>query len=293
MVNGDADSLPGVTVDVYGNWLLLQYFTEEGGALARQIAPILFNDFFSTFHVEGILLKNRTKESGAETGFYTSELLAGVLPPPFYSVLHNGMRAEVDLVSAQNTGVFMDMRRIREKLVPYYPKCAGFSGEGNSSRLLNLFAYTSLFSVHALLHGMRSAENVDLSNVVLGRSKQNYLINSLPVTERDFVRADSISYIKQAARRKRFYDLVIIDPPTFSRYKGSSFSVQRDMDRVLSLVGEITRGYVLSAVNCHRVSIDQYRSFHPSSWTNLFIESESADFQGSFSYLKAGLWKVG
>ncbi len=285
IVNGEIDRFPGLTIDVYGEWLLIQYYANEA---KRYIDPLLglLREGFFPFEVKGVLLKDRTKESGGTSDCFKSLLLAGSYPPEEYTVMHNGMQACVDLVHAQNTGVFMDMRSVREALCPYYGDC------GAGARVLNLFAYTSLFSVHALKHGMKSAENIDLSNVVLERARRNYAVNGIDAPNRDFVRTDSVSYMKRAARKERIYDLVIIDPPTFSRYKGSSFSVQRDMPKLIDLAAQIAGGYVLSAVNCHRITQKDYESFHPRSWKRIFIQSEAADFAGTFPYLKVGLWKV-
>lgn len=284
IINAEGDGIDGVTVDLYGEWILIQFFSEAAEHTARIIAPMC-NTVFEGINPSGILLKDRTKSSGADSGNYTSELVAGQYPPEEHTVLHNGIRAQVDLVNAQNTGIFMDMRNVRDRLVDVYHECAG-------AKILNLFSYTSLFSVHAIVHGMGSAENVDLSNGVLERAKANYKLNNLIPDDRDFIRYDSIAFLKQAVRKKLKYDLVIIDPPTFSRNKNSSFSVQRDMDTLLSYAGEISTRYVISAVNCYKVSLAQYRSFHPESWKNIFVEEQSPDFSGAFSYLKAGLWKI-
>ncbi|MGL4368781.1 MAG: hypothetical protein ACRCUT_03800, partial [Spirochaetota bacterium] len=89
-------------------------------------------------------------------------------------------------------------------------------------------------------------------------------------------------------------DFVIFDPPTFSRGKGGGFSVSSDYARYLSLIGQIAAGgHLLSVINTHSVSDDEYFSIHPQRWKNLFFEHEPSDFPaaGDF-YLKCGLWKI-
>jgi 23S rRNA (cytosine1962-C5)-methyltransferase len=77
-----------------------------------------------------------------------SELLSGVAPPDGYLVRQNGVTVAVDLVEGQHTGIFLDMRTVRRKLLPYY---------GSVGTMLNLFSYTAVFSVHALLNGAKHA----------------------------------------------------------------------------------------------------------------------------------------
>ncbi|MFW5808489.1 MAG: class I SAM-dependent methyltransferase, partial [Spirochaetota bacterium] len=189
-----------------------------------------------------------------------------------------------DLVSAQNTGVFMDMREVRDRMVSFYPQI---------DSVLNLFCYTGAFSVHALAHGVPRAVNVDISAPVLDRARTNYTLNGLACDDRDFVRTDVMKAIRRFSKQGQRFGLVILDPPTFSRNKHSHFSVKKDYMRCCRLLEELTPAYVLSAMNTYSVPLSGYLSSHPQHWERIFLMHESTDFpHGNDPYLKCALWRV-
>jgi len=126
---------------------------------------------------------------------WKSTILEGEYPSSGIVVTQNGVKAGVDLVNGQNTGIFLDMRDIREKLRTFYKS-------ESINRMLNLFSYTALFSVHALKNGVNNAVNIDLSRGVLNRARVNYQLNDLKVDERDFIFGDALDWTKQFSKKK-------------------------------------------------------------------------------------------
>lgn len=288
LFNTEGDGLDGLTIDIYGGYLLVQYFlntirTEAEGTASPLEKILLRKNIF----IKGILIKDRTKRVGeADVGkSYKSYLLAGAMPPIEHDVLVNGVRARVDLVDGQNSGLFLDMREVRDRLKNYY--AAGGS-------MLNLFSYTGIFSVHGLANGLDKAVNVDLSGAVLKRARINYNLNSLRVDSRDFVNEDSIKYIKFCEKKGITYDFAVFDPPSFARNKSGSFSAARDFSESLNHLGGICRGgLILTSINSRSISREEYLSAHPKTWKNEFFANEPADFPFiKEPYLKAGLWRV-
>ncbi len=281
------DGIEGLTIDRYGSYILIQFFETELFSRLEEIRGVLPGVLKAAgLPFRGILLKDRTRISSAQIAeLRKSRLLTGEEPPAGYICMQNGIRAAVDLREGQNTGLFLDMRQIRERLAPYLRE---------TPRLLNLFCYTSLFSVFALKNGCRRAINIDLSKSALQRSRENYALNGLPVDERDFVQGDVKEWLKILRKKGECFSLVIYDPPTFSRHQKRTFSVKRDYPMHLSVISEIAAGgYALSAVNSHSLSKEMYLSFHPPGWKPVFLASESDDFpSGDHPYLKAGLWKI-
>jgi len=281
LFNQRADGVDGLTLDFYKEYILLQDFGCGEGFFHSDEFHTALNFIDDYFRPTGILLKNRKKS----TDDFSSTVLKGSLPPGDIVVRHNGISALADIVNSQNTGVFADMRNVRSAMLPYYE--AG-------GTILNLFCYTGLFSVHALMNGGFSAINVDVSKSVLTRARENYVLNGLKVNDRDFIREDSKSAIKYLAKKNRVFDIVIFDPPTFSRSKASSFSVDTDYSDYLEKINLlITNGYCLSAINTAAVDRQSYMGKHPSHWKNIFLQNEPEDYPSAdSSYLKVGLWKV-
>ncbi len=288
LFNGDRDGIDGLTVDIYGDYLLVQTFREDIAAdedrIAREAMRVLA---MRGRDMAGLLVKRRLKARDGENpaDLCRSRVVEGSPPPEGYTVTQGGIRAVVDLVSGLNTGLFLDMREVREALADSYR-----SGD----RVLNLFCYTGLFSVHAIKHGAASALNVDLSKGVLARARDNYRSNGLPCDDRDFIFGDAFQWMKRLRKRGDMFNFAIFDPPTFSRNRKTSFSVKKDYTHGLAdLSALVPDGYVLTSVNSHSVSRKEYRAYHPSGWKCLWIMQESSDFMpGKDSYLKVGLWKT-
>lgn len=288
LFNSSGDGMRDLTVDLYGEYLLVQFFNtalyrEEGGILKA------ISDTISQYPVaiRGIFLKNRARieGNGNVSAIRISRLVEGGPPPDNYYVKQNGINALIDLVEGQSTGIFLDMRQIREKLVSFY---------GEFENMVNLFSYTSLFSVHAIKHGVKHSVNVDLSKSNLRRAMMNYEINGLACDDRDFIYGDVLQWIRKFQRSGKAFSYIVFDPPTFSRNKRRFFSVSRDFKKYLNLLQRISdEGFILTSINSRAVSETEYRSFHPPNWEMVFYGNESDDFRYEKKpYLKVGLWMV-
>ncbi len=290
LFNGMADGLNGIAIDLYGNFLLIRIFNEKLLDDKNFIYEIITNiKKILNFDIYGCLLKNCLKYSGENIDYSEqrkSILLEGKLPPLNYNIKHLDMNIQVDLINSLNTGIFMDMRTVRNKLVKYY---------SNIGSILNLFCYTGVFSVHALQNNVKFVVNIDLSKSVLNRAKKNYILNNLNIDDRDFIYGNAITWIKNFIKKKKKFDLVIFDPPTFSRNKKETFSIVNNYFDYLNEIGKLIAegGYVLSAINTFSISEDMYYANHPQSWKNVFYCNESNDYLYiDKPYLKVGLWKI-
>jgi 23S rRNA (cytosine1962-C5)-methyltransferase len=137
----------------------------------------------------------------------------------FFTVLENGMKFQVNLTDYLDTGLFLD-HRITRKMVKDVCK---------NKRVLNLFCYTSSFSVYSALGGAASVTSVDLSKTYLNWGEDNFVINHLKDAGKYvFIHADVKQYLKTLAPNS--FDLVIMDPPTFSNSKRMKdfLDIQRD-----------------------------------------------------------------
>lgn len=124
-------------------------------------------------------------------------------------VREQGLQFHVNLSDYLDTGLFLDHRNLRRRV----------REEAAGRRVLNLFAYTGSFSVYAAAGAARSVTTVDISNTYLAWARRNFALNGLPAGELEFLRADVLRWLPQAAAEGRRFDLIVCDPPTFSNSK--------------------------------------------------------------------------
>ncbi len=135
----------------------------------------------------------------------------------FFTVLEYGVRFKVNLVDYLDTGLFMDHRETRKMV----------SSIASGKRLLNLFAYTASFSVHAAVAGAVYTKSVDMSNTYCGWGRDNFILNGITPNNHVIERADCMKFLES---EKEKYDIIVIDPPTISRSKKMDqlFDIQFD-----------------------------------------------------------------
>jgi len=169
----------------------------------------------------------------------TSELsprrVLGEPAPPAFTVRENGIRFELALGEGYSIGLFLDQRDNRRRLranhiAADFPVVAGGLA---GCEVLNTFAYTCGFSVCAALAGARTT-SVDLSRKALERGRRNFLANGLTPEAHAFLAGEVFEWLDRFARKQRRFDVVIIDPPTFSQSKRrGTFRVERDYEALV------------------------------------------------------------
>ncbi|RQO31952.1 SAM-dependent methyltransferase [Taibaiella sp. KBW10] len=171
-------------------------------------------------------------------------------------VQESGLKFWVNLTDYLDTGLFLDHRPLRQL----------FQAESEGKKVLNLFAYTGSFSVYAAAAKAKSVTTVDLSNTYLNWAKENFELNGFAVQEGDFIQSDVMDFLKKAP--ETLYDLVIVDPPSFSnskRMKGT-WDTQRDHATMLHLLLQhVAKGGVVYFSN-------NFRNFTPD-FTRLKVSS--------------------
>jgi len=132
----------------------------------------------------------------------------------------NGIAFEVNLSDYLDTGLFLDHRDTR----------AMIRNLASGSRMLNLFSYTGSFSVYAAAGGALSTMSVDLSNTYSAWAERNLALNGFASKKHACVTADVFQWLKEAIEKKEVFDIIVMDPPTFSNSKkmNNTLDVQRD-----------------------------------------------------------------
>ncbi|WP_416041768.1 bifunctional 23S rRNA (guanine(2069)-N(7))-methyltransferase RlmK/23S rRNA (guanine(2445)-N(2))-methyltransferase RlmL [Edwardsiella ictaluri] len=213
----DAD-LPeyNVAVDRYGEKIVVQEYAPPKSVDAQKARQRLFDVVSVTQSVMGVsgnnlILKTRERQKGKSQ--YEKLAQKG----EFMEVQEYGARFWVNLTDYLDSGLFIDHRIARRML--------GEMSRGKD--FLNLFAYTGSASVYAGLGGARSTTTVDMSRTYLEWAERNLRLNGLTGRQHRLVQADCLNYLHHCEDK---FDLIFIDPPTFSNSKRmeGTFDVQRD-----------------------------------------------------------------
>ena len=189
---------------------------------------------------ERIALKTRYKaKGGSKYGRFDQR-------GEFLVVEEGGLKFRVNLFDYLDTGLFLDHRPMRLRLREL----------ARGRHMLNLFCYTATASVHAAAGGAASTTSVDLSATYLEWAARNFTLNGHTGSRHQLVQADVLAWLRHDRGR---YDLVFVDPPTFSNSKrADDFDVQRDHAELLRLVGErlAPDGLIVFSNNLRRFTLD-------------------------------------
>lgn len=218
IVNGGGDGLPGVTVDVYGEWLVVALTSPEAEAARERIL-----DAATTLGPRGVYVKSRPKHASVivdarREEFSPREAVRGESAPESFMIHELGLPYLVRLGDGLSTGIFLDQRENRRRV----RELAG------GARVLNLFAYTGAFTVAAVAGGARSSMTVDVSAGVIAWARQNLEGVGADPTQHIALEADALPWLKTAATKGERFDLVLLDPPSFATTKKSRFSAEDD-----------------------------------------------------------------
>ena len=205
-----------VAVDVYGDHLVIHEYSAPSNIEPEKVAKRLQEVVYFAPKVLGVptdkvIIKTRAKQKGKEQYQRVEQTKKSM-------VVHEyGAKLKVNLWDYLDTGLFLDHRKTRQIVAK---KSTGKS-------LLNLFAYTGSVSLQAALHGATKVTTVDMSNTYLSWAQDNFVLNNLSGHKYEFIQADCLQWLKKNEEK---FDVVFIDPPTFSNSKrmGESFDVQRD-----------------------------------------------------------------
>lgn len=143
-----------------------------------------------------------------------------------FIVTEGGNRFIVNLEQYLDTGLFLDHRNTRRMV----------QGRAAGKRFLNLFAYTGSFTIYAAAGGAVSSTTVDMSNTYQDWTRRNFELNGMDLKRHQLVRADVFVFLEQAVKERQQFDLIVMDPPSFSNSKKMSgvLDVQRDHPQLIN-----------------------------------------------------------
>lgn len=237
-----------LAIDFYDSRFCVQYFSfdrENDDAPEKLVSEVndVLNSLFGT-SPDLIYWRSRIRRRKLEQYEKHSE------EEDFFTVIEYGVKFRVNLQDYLDTGLFLDHRETRQMAASL----------AKGKRLLNLFAYTSSFSVHAALAGAVFTKSVDLSNTYTEWSRKNFDLNAIPKTNHMIVRADCLKFLEDEVRSNTQYDVIVIDPPTISRSKKMEkmFDVQKDYSFLITKALKLLSkgGVILFSTNSRRFIFD-------------------------------------
>ncbi|MBI4848669.1 MAG: class I SAM-dependent rRNA methyltransferase [Nitrospirae bacterium] len=244
LINGENDFLPGLIVDKYNDYLVLQCHTRGIEQWKESVTAALIE----TVHPAGIYERSDIPSRKIEGMENQSGLLYGNVPE-LVTIKENGFKFLVDMKRGQKTGFFLDQRDKRRALLKYV----------KDKSVLNCFSYTGGFSVYALAGGARSVTSVDTSAAALDLLKENIKLNNLDAGTCAFICDDVKKYLKNAAHEK--FDLIILDPPAFikdRRKKNEGLAGYRSINEMALRVLPENGTFVTCSCSAH-LSLQDFR----------------------------------
>jgi 23S rRNA (cytosine1962-C5)-methyltransferase len=265
LVNGAGDGLDGIVIDDFaGRWL---FSIKERGYVPQRPPELGYRSLYT---------KTLSKSEKGPPSYLGGEELT-----KRFTVREYGLSYWIDFQSGYSQGLFVDQRLNRHRLREL--SCG--------KTILNTFAYTCSFGVTAAAVGAKVV-NLDLSRNYLEWGQENYRLNGLEPEDTDFIYGDVFDWVARFAKRGRSFDIVVLDPPTFSRSRTSGvFRAEEDygalLERALAVVDR--NGVLLCCLNTHQVSAAHFRDILRNSLpspVDLQPMPMPEDFPGS-DYLKS------
>lgn len=295
VINGENDGFPGLVVDRYADVLVVKLYS---AVWLSHLVPVT-RALLDVTGVGGVVLRLSRVVARADThGLADGDVIAGTVPPGPVRFSEGGLWFDADVRAGQKTGHFLDQRANRIRV-----------GEMASNRdVLDVFASTGGFSVHAAAGGARRVHAVDLSGPTLAAAERNMALNN----HLDAVRrcqfttevGDAFEVMARLARDGERFDLVVVDPPSFAQRQANVDGALRAYSRLTRLALPLVRpgGTLVQASCSSRVSAEAFFATVVAAAAavgrplqEIVRTGHDTDHPVGFregAYLKAGFWTV-
>ena len=246
LVSSESDQLPGLIVDQYGDHLVLQALTLGIDQRKRKLSK-----FFARSSSRGPLLNAATFPAGKLEGLEETKGVIWGESNGVVRVQFSQFSIEVNLLEDQKTGFFLDQRDNYAEVARH---CAG-------KRVLDCFTYHGGFALAAAVGDAKSIEAVEISDTAVARARKNVELNGL-TGKIEFVCANVFDVLKKYDVEKRQYDVIVLDPPTFTRTKQNVDGALRGYKEInLRALKMLPPGGLLATFTCsHHIDAEMFKS---------------------------------
>ena len=258
LIHGAADGWPGWHVERRGDFLLSEAESPLSAAQEKELRHLMpINSARGVYHK--ILPREMRRTAPADAA---PKLALGEAAPEHFIARENGLSFELSFAEGGSTGLFLDQRDNRRRILtnhvarnfPLFPDGA------RPAEVLNIFAYTCAFSVCAAKAGA-CATSLDLSKKYLDWGRRNFDLNRLDPTQHDFIYGDAFDWLRRLGKKGRAFDLVILDPPTFSQSKQhGAFRAEKDFGRLVTAALPVLKpgGVLFASTNAMRLTPEDF-----------------------------------
>ena len=267
LIFGEADGFPGLTVDRFSDLLVAQCLSFGMEQLKPLLYPLILDCLGSDgVSIRGIYERNdnplREKEGLAQGKGWFPDQKEPFHGLPETEIIENAVRYRVDVENGQKTGFFLDQK--------YNRRAVARLAQGMS--VLDCFTHTGSFALNAALHGARRVTAVDISETAISAARENACRNGLE-SKIEFLREDVFELLPRlSASGEKPYDLIILDPPAFTKSRKTVFDAERGYKEInYRAMKLLPRGGYLATASCSH--------FMPSAEFERMLVSSAEDAQ--------------
>jgi 23S rRNA (cytosine1962-C5)-methyltransferase len=237
LIAGESDGLPGITIDRFQNFLVLQLLS-AGAEYQRAALVSALQQCYPECSIYDRSDVSVRKKEGLPL---VQGTICGEMPPALLPITENGMQLLVDIQQGHKTGFYLDQRDSRLAARHY----------ADGRRVLNCFSYTGAFAVATLMGNCQHVISVDTSQSALDIARQNVELNQLDLSKAEFVRDDVFQLLRTYRTQGEKFDLIIMDPPKFVENKSQLASACRGYKDINMLAIQLLRpGGILLSFSC-------------------------------------------
>lgn len=286
LVNGAGDDLQGLLIDYYAGAFHIVFKEASCFEWRKELVQDLTKIAFQINASKEFKFFEAMNFSPLPT-FAIREKGPGAL---LKQVIHEGeFKFEIHLGEGLHTGLFLDQRENRKTI--YF--------NSQNRKVLNLFSYTGAFTIAALKGGAKEVVSVDLSKNYLEWLKRNVNLNALDLKQSPVWTRDVFEYLKFAQKKNEKFNLIIIDPPTFSRSSKNTFSTEKNLKELVSQAMSLlaSKGNMFVSVNTLKMNRSDFQgavtealresSFHISKSLSVPKDFRLTSAEEKNPYLKA------
>ena len=267
LVDAESDGLPGLIIDRYNSFLVLEVLSAGAEYHLKDIVSAL-RELYPEYSIyERSDVDVRSKE-GLEP---RKGVIHGEEPPEERAITENGgMQILVNIPEGHKTGYYLDQRDNRAALAKY---CCGKS-------VLNCFSYTGGFSLYALKGRARSVANVDVSQRALDIAKKNIVLNHLDPGRVKFIREDVFSFLRKEKKLGHTYDVIVLDPPKFAESRSQLEKACRGYKDINMIAASILNpgGYLMTYSCSGHMSPDLFQKVVADALLDAGREGQIVEF---------------
>lgn len=237
LVHAESDGLPGLVVDRYGSVLVMQILTAGAEAWREEISAALCG----LPGVEVLVERSDVEVRQMEGLPPRSGLVWGSLPDGLLEIQEHGLKFNVDVLTGQKTGFYLDQRNNRAQV-----------GRLCTQReVLNCFCYTGAFSIYALANGAAHVTSLDSSQEALDQVQAHLALNGLDEQRHTLLNGDVFKQLRTFRDMARSFDLIILDPPKFAPTAAQAEKAARGYKDINLLAFKLLRpGGILATFSC-------------------------------------------